>query len=306
GDLVMIASRNLGEPLQETCARVKSGVCLCGRASQSRRIQFSAEVDARHEVHYDGMTPHGHYNIPIFLIGKLKGVLALYLCEGHIRDEREIEFLRIVANTLAGLIERAHAQEEIRRANAELVLTYETTLEGWSNALELRDKETEGHTQRVSEMTLQLARSMGLPEEDLVHIWRGSLLHDIGKMGIPDNILRKAGPLTDAERDVVSCHPQIAFDLLASIPFLRLALDIPYAHHEKWDGSGYPRGLKGEEIPLAARIFAVVDVWDALTSNRTYREAWPRDTTLEYIRNHSGSHFDPHVVEAFFAMMGGE
>ncbi|MBI5944353.1 MAG: GAF domain-containing protein [Chloroflexi bacterium] len=302
-ELTMKVHRNLPAPLQLACAHIKPGVCLCGRAIQSGEIQFSAGIDPRHEIHYDGMEPHGHYNVPILLRRKLLGVLVLYLAEGHIRDEREIEYLGTVANTLARLIESAHFQDEIQHANAELIAAYDTTLEGWSKALDLRDEDTEGHTKRVSETTLILASFMGLPDEELTHIWRGSLLHDIGKMGIPDSILKKRGPLTSDEWAIIYRHPQNAVNLLSSIPFLSRALDIPFSHHEKWDGTGYPRGLKGEQIPLAARIFAVVDVWDALMSERPYKEAWPHGKTQEYIRAQSGKHFDPRVVEAFMSIM---
>ena len=184
----------------------------------------------------------------------------------------------------------------------ELATAYERTIEGWSRALDLRDKETLGHSSRVSSQTLQLAAALGMSEEELVHVRRGSLLHDIGKMGIPDQILLKPGPLSDQEWVIMRLHPTFAHQLLEPIEYLRPALAIPYCHHEKWDGSGYPRGLKGEEIPLAARIFAVVDVWDALTSDRPYRPAWSPERALEQIRNDAGRHFDPQVVSAFLAL----
>lgn len=192
--------------------------------------------------------------------------------------------------------------ESLQFSNNELVLAYEITLEGWSRALDLRDKETEGHTQRVTDMSVRLARAMGLSEEELIHIRRGALLHDIGKMGIPDSILLKPGPLTEEEWVIMRKHPGYAYDLLAPITFLHPALAIPYCHHEKWDGSGYPRGLKGTEIPQAARIFAVVDVWDALCSDRPYRPRWPEGRVYEHIRALAGSHFDPQVVDAFLAL----
>ena len=193
--------------------------------------------------------------------------------------------------------------EGLQRSNIELSLAYDTTLEGWAKALELRDQETEGHTLRVTETTMQLARAMGVNEEHIVHVRRGALLHDMGKIGVPDSILLKPGPLTDEEWTVMRRHPQLAFDMLSPIQYLRPALDIPYCHHEKWDGSGYPRGLKGKQIPLAARIFAIVDVWDALLSDRPYRKGWPAKDALQYIREQSGRHFDSQVVEAFLQMM---
>lgn len=192
---------------------------------------------------------------------------------------------------------------ERKRAEENLTEAYETTLEGWAKALELRDKETEGHSRRVTESTLVVAREMGIPEEDLLHIRHGALLHDIGKMAIPDEILRKPGHLTESERQIVMGHPQAAYDLLVRIPHLKKALDIPYCHHEKWDGTGYPRGLKGEEIPLAARIFAVVDVWDALSNDRVYREAWPKEKVSQYLSAESGKHFDPQVVTMFLQLL---
>ncbi len=188
---------------------------------------------------------------------------------------------------------------DLQTSNQELKDSYETTLEGWSHALDLRDKETEGHTLRVTELTLRIAQAMGFSAEQLVHVRRGTLLHDIGKMGVPDYILHKAGPLTEAEWEAMKRHPRYAFELLSPIKYLEGALDIPHHHHEKWDGTGYPDGLRGEEIPLAARIFAVVDVYDALTSDRPYREAWPKARALEYIRNEAGRHFDPAVVNIF-------
>jgi HD-GYP domain-containing protein (c-di-GMP phosphodiesterase class II) len=166
----------------------------------------------------------------------------------------------------------------------------------------MRDSVTEGHTKRVTEMALKLARIMGMSESDLVHMRRGILLHDMGKMGIPDSILLKPASLSDEEWKIMHMHPQYAFEMLAPITYLRPALDIPACHHEKWDGTGYPRGLKGEQIPLAARIFAVVDVYDALTSDRPYRKAWPRGKALQYILDEKGIFFDPRVVDVFMSL----
>lgn len=194
----------------------------------------------------------------------------------------------------------AEARQKLEAMHQELLISYDKTIEGWSKALDLRDKETEGHTQRVTEMTIQLAKVIGL-DEDVIerHIWRGCLLHDVGKLGIPDAILLKEGPLTDEEWVIMRRHPVYAYEWLNAIPFLQPALDIPYCHHEKWDGSGYPRGLKGMQIPVAARLFAVVDVWDALTSDRPYRKAMPRDEVKAYMADQSGKHFDPEIVAAF-------
>jgi len=185
----------------------------------------------------------------------------------------------------------------------DIAEAYDATIEGWSLALELRDQETEGHTLRVAEMAVKMAESLGIGEEEMVHIRRGALLHDIGKIGIPDSILLKPGKLTDEEWEIMKQHPIFAYNMLSEIAYLAPALDIPYCHHEKWDGTGYPRGLEGEQIPLAARIFAVIDVWDALLSDRPYRNAWPEEKVRDYIRAQAGTHFDPAVVDAFFTIV---
>jgi putative two-component system response regulator len=192
---------------------------------------------------------------------------------------------------------------KLREANAHLLAAYEATIEGWSHALDLRDQETEGHSQRVTELTIKLAEGYGMSADEIIHIRRGALLHDMGKIGVPDSILHKPAALTDEEWTVMRKHPQFVYDMLSSVEYLRPALDIPYGHHEKWDGTGYPRKLKGEQIPLAARLFAVADVWDALTSDRPYRPAWPKEEALTFIREQSGSHFDPQVVDLFFRVI---
>lgn len=198
---------------------------------------------------------------------------------------------------------RKTAEAALQMAHSELQDAYDRTMEGWVRALDLRDHETEGHTLRVVEVTLRLARAMGIKEPEITHIRRGALLHDIGKMGVPDSILHKGEDLSEAEWLLMKKHPAYAFEMLFPIPYLYPALDIPYCHHEKWDGTGYPRGLKGEQIPLAARIFAVVDVWDALRSNRPYRPGWPDEKVVEYLRANAGTHFDHRVVEAFLRVL---
>jgi HD-GYP domain-containing protein (c-di-GMP phosphodiesterase class II) len=211
-------------------------------------------------------------------------------------------FLKTLAGQTAIAIDNAELFNNLQQSNTELVQAYDATIEGWAKALELRDMETEGHSRRVVTLTLDLSRKMGISRDLLTHIRRGALLHDIGKMGIPDAILQKPGKLTDEEWVIMRRHPMLAFDWLSSIDYLRPALDIPYYHHEKWDGSGYPRGLKGEEIPLAARIFAIIDVYDALSSDRPYRKAWPEEKIIDYLKEESGKHFDPKVVETFLVL----
>jgi putative two-component system response regulator len=191
----------------------------------------------------------------------------------------------------------------LREANEHLLAAYEATIEGWSRALDLRDKETEDHTRRVTQLTIKLAEASGMSADEILHVRRGSLLHDMGKIGVPDSILHKPAALTDEEWTIMRKHPQLVYELLYSVEYLRPALNIPYCHHEKWDGTGYPRGLKGEQIPLDARLFAVVDVWDALTYDRPYRPAWSQEEALIFIREQSGSHFDPQVVDLFFRVI---
>ncbi len=195
-------------------------------------------------------------------------------------------------------------REKLQQAHSKLLEAYGATIEGWSHAMDLRDRETEGHSRRVTELALKLARAFGMSDEQLAQIRHGSLLHDMGKLGVPDSILHKPDKLTPEEWNIMRKHPQFAYDMLYPIEYLRTALDIPFCHHEKWDGTGYPRGLKNNEIPVSARIFAVVDVWDALISDRPYRPAWKNEDALEYIRQQAGTHFDPQVVHLFLKIMG--
>lgn len=240
-----------------------------------------------------------YFAVPLTAQGRVKGVLEIFhrspLEPGH----EWLDFMEALAGQAAIAIDNASLFHDLQHSNQELKLAYDATIEGWSHALDLRDRETEGHTRRVTELTLRLAREFGMSGEELVHVRRGALLHDIGKMGIPDRILLKTGPLTSEERLEMQKHPEYAYQLLSPIAYLRPALDIPYCHHERWDGTGYPRGLKGEDIPLVARIFAVVDVWDALCSDRPYRPAWSEARALAYIQAQAGRHFDPKVVEMF-------
>jgi putative nucleotidyltransferase with HDIG domain len=210
-----------------------------------------------------------------------------------------LDYLTALATQAAIGMDNANLFGSLQRSNFELTHAYEATIEGWSRVLDLREHETERHTARVMDMTLKLAKIMGIPDEELVHIRRGALLHDIGKMGVPDSILLKNSSLTDDEWKIMRMHPQYAYEMIKPIHYLAPALDIPYCHHEHWDGTGYPRGLKGGEIPLAARIFAICDVWDALTNDRPYRKGWSKKEALRYIRAQAGFYFDPNVVSGF-------
>ena len=228
--------------------------------------------------------------------GKIRHLIMT--CEAfHDKNDQ----IKEIIGTVRDRSEHKQAELALNQAHLSLKQAYDTTLEGWARALDLRDHSTEGHSQRVTRVSLQLARLMGIPEEELVHIRRGALLHDIGKIGIPDHILLKPGPLSAEEWELMRKHPQYAYDLLSPIPYLLPAMDIPYCHHEKWDGTGYPRGLKGTDIPLSARIFAIVDVLDALTSDRPYREAWSLEKARDYVVSQSGTHFDPDIVKVLQA-----
>ncbi len=240
-----------------------------------------------------------YHVVPLIAKGKVKGVLEILNRSPLAFNAELTDFIESLAAQAAIAIDNAEMFNELQHTNSELILAYDTTIEGWSRAMELRDKETEGHTKRAAEMTLRIARAMGMKEEDLVHVRRGALLHDIGKMIIPDVVLMKTGPLTPEEWEIMRRHPTYAFELLTPIPYLRQAIDIPYCHHERWDGTGYPRGLKGEQIPLAARIFSLADTWDALCHERRYHEAWSEERICDHIRSLAGTQFDPKVVQAF-------
>jgi PAS domain S-box-containing protein len=272
-----------------------------GQAVQDRRLIRIDSLDSARNpttiLSVEGFV--SYFAAPLSARGKVYGVLEVFHRTPFQPYSDWTDFLETLAGQTAIAIDNALLVENLQKANLELQQSYDATIEGWSRALDLRDRETEGHTLRVTEMAVGLARFFGLTEEKLVHARRGGLLHDIGKLGVPDDVLLKPGPLTDREWKIMRLHPQFAYEWLSKVPYLREALDIPYCHHEKWDGTGYPRGLKGESIPLISRIFALADVWDAITSDRPYRRAWPHEKAIDYIRANSGLHFDPGVVEIF-------
>ena len=288
---------------------VSGGACICnGPTDAVRRVASFGAADpyrnlnvivgiAEDEV-LNGYRTRRDYEIIAVLA--FNGFVAAFfvLSSRAIRRDREVrDALRLKIE------EERRAQEMLAHAHKELSQAYEDTIKGWANALELRDIETGGHSTRVTDLTVRIARRVGIDEDALAYVHYGALLHDVGKMGIPDGILLKPGPLDEDEWRVMKRHPSYAADLLAPIGFLLPALDIPSCHHEKWDGSGYPKGLRGEEIPLAARIFAVVDVWDALLSDRPYRNAWTEERARAHILASSGSHFDPRIVDVFFRVL---
>ena len=247
-----------------------------------------------------------YLGVPLTAKDQIQGVLEIFHRSPLNPDSEWMELLKALSTQAAIAIDNATLFHDLQRSNEELIKAYDSTLEGWALALALRDEETEDHTRRTTQMTVQMANAIGMSEDEINHVRRGALLHDIGKMGIPDSILHKSGKLTEDEWEIIRQHPVYAYNFLSQTDYLRPALDIPYCHHEKWDGTGYPRGLNREQIPLAARIFAVIDVWDALNSDRPYRKAWDKDRVIAYIQEQSGTHFDPDVVEVFLALLDSE
>jgi len=303
-----------GRGLRSTSAgafETRLGERQAGRAALEQRIIAIPDLSESSEpFSYADLLQHeqfmSYYSIPLTSKGKVSGVLEIFHRTPLSPDPEWMDFLQTLAGQAAIAIDGATLFNDLQRSNFELAMAYDATIEGWSHALDLRDKETEGHTQRVTEMTIKLARAMNISKAELIHMRRGALLHDIGKMGIPDSILLKPQNLTDQEWEIMRKHPEYAYEMLSRINYLSQALDIPYCHHEKWDGSGYPRGLRGREIPQAARIFAFADVYDALTSDRPYRKAWSKERALEHIKAGVGTHFDPAITEIFLKIMQEE
>ena len=242
-----------------------------------------------------------YLGVPLVTNGELHGILEICNHSPFKPNVEGLEFVHALASQAAIAINNDRMITNLQKMNMQIMDAYDSTLEGWAKALEMRDRETEGHSKRVTRLSVTLAQYMGMDGEELINMRRGAILHDIGKMSIPDRILQKEGELTYEEWQIMRKHPEYAYNWLSGVSFLQPALDVPYCHHEKWDGSGYPRGIAGKDIPLAARIFAVVDVYDALRSNRPYRSAWNEDRVLAYIEEQSGKHFDPDVVAAFLA-----
>jgi PAS domain S-box-containing protein/putative nucleotidyltransferase with HDIG domain len=291
--------------------RLRLGEGLPGMAAIERRVLHVPNLLQIDDLVRKHLLDEGFVSYqaaPLIAKGQLQGVLETFNRRPMAGGEEQTGFLETLATQAAIAIDNSQLFSDLQRSNFELEIAYDATIEGWSRALELRDEETEGHTLRVTDMTVRLAQEIGVMGAELIHIRRGALLHDIGKMGIPDRILLKPGRLVGEEWEIMKRHTVYAFEMLRPIEFLRPAIDIPYCHHERWDGTGYPRQLKAEQIPLSARLFAVADVWDALTSDRPYRKAWPEEKALDYILTNRGLHFDPQVVELFLGLrkQGGE
>jgi putative nucleotidyltransferase with HDIG domain/PAS domain S-box-containing protein len=294
-DALKYTNLNLGESIAGRCALERKSIFISDLREEKLGFDRSRDFAKENFVSY--------ISVPLIAKDEIKGVLELFHRSELTAEPDWLDFLDNIANQAAIAIDNASMFEDLQKSKNKLVRAYDSTIAGWSHALDMRDKETEGHSSRVAEMTVKIAREIGIEGEELDHINRGAYLHDIGKMAITDNILLKPGKLTAEERTEMELHTSYAHDMLKEIKYLEPAIDIPLYHHEKWDGTGYPKGIKGEQIPQAARIFAVVDVWDALSSDRPYRKAWPQDKVISYIRSEAGTHFDPEMVEVFMKML---
>jgi putative nucleotidyltransferase with HDIG domain len=288
--------------------RLKLGEGCAGRVALEREIlnipdlrKNKAEFDRSPLfVQENFMT---YWGVPLLAKGRVLGVLEMFH-RSSLKPDKDLQnFLVMVAGQAAIAIDSAMMFSELQRSNAELSLAYDATIEGLSRALDLRDRETKEHTSRVTQITVKLATRLGVKQSDLLHVRRGAILHDIGKVAIPDQILFKPGPLAQDEWEIMRRHPTIAVELLSPVNYLEPALEIPHWHHEKWDGTGYPDGLSQEDIPFAARLFALADVYDALISNRPYRSAWSKWDAVQYIESQAGSHFDPRIVPEFLELV---
>ena len=289
-------------------ASLRLGQGYAGSAASTREMVHVA--DLRHgkagflrspEILAEGF--HCYYGVPLIAKGRVRGVLEVFHRAALEADPEWLDFLAALAGQAAIAVENGVLVKELQKTSFELRLAYDTTIEGWSRALDLRDRDTEGHTQRVTHAAVKLGRQLGMSEADLIQVRRGAMLHDIGKMAIPDSILLKPGPLTPEEWEEIRQHPRYAYELLRPIDYLGPALDIPHYHHERWDGSGYPDGLKGTGIPLAARLFALIDAFDALISPRPYRPALHKVLARTQILEQSGKHFDPEITAEFIRML---
>lgn len=305
--LEFVAGKGFREPGRRRSS-IRVGEGYAGMAVLERRTISAGSVDGRtfEAVPLFNMGQEdfvSYYAVPLIAKGQTKGVLEIYHGSPLIPGEDWLDFLNMLAGQAALAIDSAALFLDLQRMNSELGAAYDAMIEGWSQALEISGREDHEHIQNVVRLTIQLAQKMDVDEGELMHIRHGALLHDVGKIGVPDSILNTPGPLDDTQWRTIRDHPRLAYQILSAVTYLAPALSIPLHHHERWDGKGYPHGLYAEQIPLAARIFSVVDVYDSLTSRRPYRPAWTPDQALEYIRDQAGKQFDPTVVQAFLQMM---
>lgn len=297
-NLIENASVGYGEPYAGLAAKEQRIVSVSNFGDIDGESQFAQLVRAEAFV--------SQHCAPIIIAKKTMGVLEVFQRKPFIPSSEWLILFDAIAMQAGLALDYTSIYADLQKAYLDLELSYEATIEGWSAAMDFRDQETEGHSKRVASLTISLAERLGVSEEEITYIARGALLHDVGKIGIPDSVLKKAGPLDEDEWKLMRQHPRIAREMLAGIPHLASSLDIPLYHHEKWDGSGYPEGLKGEKIPFAARLFSVIDVFDALTSDRPYRRAWSNAEALSYIKEQAGIQFDPLIVGAFVSMIETE
>lgn len=302
-----VASRGFQSPLVQRSPLRNTAGYASRVAAERRTIHLNDAPDTGTETtRSPQMVKEGfvdYYGTPLIVKGEVKGVLEIYHRAPLELNSEQLQFFETLAGQAAIAVDNALLFNSMQQANTDLIIAYDATIAGWSRAMALHDQESDGYAQRVTDLTMALAEAMRIPELQLVHIRRGALLHDIGKILIPDHVLLKTEPLTEEETRLLEKHPEYAYELLSPIGYLQPALDIPYCHHEKWDGTGYPRRLRGEEIPIAARIFTVADVWDHVSSDHRDRKVMSRPDALEYIRSESGKSFDPRVVDAFLRLL---
>jgi PAS domain S-box-containing protein len=296
--LMMKAQQGLSAPLLGTCALVPFGRCMCGRAALSGKIEFADRLDERHEVRYAGISPHGHYCVPLVSAGKVLGVINLYVKEGHRRNEKEEEFLHTVAGMLAGIIERRRAEEEIKQSHVQLKRSFEAMIKTISATVETRDPYTAGHQQRVAQLARGIAHEMGLPGVRVNEIFTAAIIHDIGKIQIPSEILSKPGKLSEPEFSLIKVHSRVGHDILKNADFPYALSQWVLEHHERLDGSGYPNGLTAGQISLEGKILAVADVVEAMASHRPYRASLGIEKALTEISEQKGVLYDADVADA--------
>jgi HD-GYP domain-containing protein (c-di-GMP phosphodiesterase class II) len=292
-----------GVGTQSEAIHTRKPVIIPDLAARLKKVSKAVEVDS--EGHEGGSSPQSAICVPMLARGEVIGVVQLQSSLRSRYTEEDADILTVVANTAAVAVQNAGLIEHLNESKAVIEAGYDSTLQGLSRALEIRDQETEGHTNRVADLSLNFGARLRLNDQSQVDLWRGALMHDIGKIGVPDSILKKAGPLTKDEWLIMRKHAEDGYRILMDVPFLQNSLDVLRYHHEKWDGSGYPFGLKGEDIPLHARMFALIDVWDALVTDRPYRKAWSKQQAMEFIRNGASSHFDPYLVNEFVELISG-
>ncbi len=304
-ELVLVVHHSLSPALTLLCAKVPFGHCLCGKAAQSKKLIFKTCVDDDHDTRFDGMKPHGHYNVPLLDGNRVIGVMVLYLEHEHEPHPEEKFFMSLLGKTVSSFIINRTLAAKAQISSLRLKKAQQEIVQKLLTASEYRDDETGAHIQRMSRYALILGRAIGLDHDQLQLLELATPMHDIGKIGIQDGILLKPDRLDEEEFAAIKEHTIIGGSILqGSHPLLVASREIALTHHERWDGTGYPRGLSGTEIPLFGRICAIVDVFDALTSERPYKKSWPAEDAIQYIAENSGSQFDPSLVEAFMANIG--